>query len=64
MNQNSWRAFYTEHKERKCEGFIDGDLIESFLDLKREKKEEIALQLKISVEDLSKRIEDLGQSIH
>lgn len=30
-----WRAFSSEKKEEASEGFIDGDIIESFLDLDR-----------------------------
>ena len=31
-----WRSFSTERKTELASGFIDGDLIESFLDLKRD----------------------------
>lgn len=35
IEHSFWRAFNTEVKTEACEGFIDGDLIESFLDLPR-----------------------------
>lgn len=51
------------------QGFVDGDLIETFLDLSREKMAEVAEQLKIkdscgnqqkaTVDDLIKIVEDL-----
>ena len=51
------------------QGFVDGDLIETFLDLTREKMAEVAEQLKIkdscgnqqkaTVDDLIKIVEDL-----
>ena len=51
------------------QGFVDGDLIETFLDLNREKMIEVAEQMKIkdasgnaakaTVEDLIKIVEDL-----
>ena len=51
------------------QGFVDGDLIETFLDLSREKMAEIAEQMMISdgsgmkqkatVDDLVKMVEDL-----
>ena len=37
-----WRAFHNEHTEAECRSFVDGDLIEQFLDLKRESMERIA----------------------
>jgi len=45
-------------------GFIDGDLVESFLDLKRDKMEQVVKGLDISVEDLCKKIETLAQALH
>ena len=37
----SWRSFYNERKTEPMEGFIDGDLVETFLDLDRPIMEEI-----------------------
>ena len=37
-----WRAFHNEHTESECRSFVDGDLIEQFLDLKRESMERVA----------------------
>ncbi|CAK1553322.1 unnamed protein product [Leptosia nina] len=64
-----WRSFNTDIKTEPAEGFIDGDLIESFLDLSREKQQEIVqmgLQIddggimrKATVDDLIKIVEDL-----
>ncbi|KAL1431309.1 hypothetical protein MTO96_014330 [Rhipicephalus appendiculatus] len=36
-----WRSFSTERKTEQAVGFIDGDLIESFLDLSRDKMQEV-----------------------
>ena len=33
-----WRSFSSDQKDEACEGFIDGDVIESFLDLDRYKQ--------------------------
>ena len=43
----SWRSFHTERKTEACEGFIDGDLIESFLDLNRDKMQETVKGLQV-----------------
>lgn len=48
IDHDLWRSF---HSERACEasfGFIDGDLIESFLDLSRDKMEEVVQGLMVS----------------
>lgn len=45
IEHNFWRSFNTDLKIEQCEGFIDGDLIESFLDLNHEKMAEVALGL-------------------
>ena len=35
IDHANWRSFSSDKKDEACEGFIDGDLIESFLDLNR-----------------------------
>ncbi|XP_054261134.1 DNA damage-binding protein 1 [Macrosteles quadrilineatus] len=64
-----WRSFNTEVKTEPSEGFIDGDLIESFLDLSHKDMQEVATGLQIdngsgmkqdaTVDDLIKIVEDL-----
>ena len=35
IDHTQWRSFSSDRKDESCEGFIDGDIIESFLDLDR-----------------------------
>jgi len=64
FRHDQWRAFANERKVVDAKNFIDGDLIESFLDLKRDKMEEVAKGLQTTVEDLVKHIQSLTQAIH
>lgn len=48
IEHNFWRSFNTELKVEACEGFVDGDLIESFLDLSQEKMAEVAMGLTVN----------------
>ena len=42
LKHEQWRSFSNEHKQNDTVvNFIDGDLIEAFLDLKRERMEEV-----------------------
>lgn len=59
IEHSYWRAFHTDIKTEPCEGFIDGDLIESFLDLSQEKMREVSDGLNITVDNLVKMVEDL-----
>lgn len=69
IDHEDWRSFFNERKTEQMEGFVDGDLIETFLDLGREKMVEVAEQMKIkdasgnvtkaTVDDLIKIVEDL-----
>ena len=43
----SWRSFHNERKTEPAAGFIDGDLIESYLDLSREKMQDVAQGLQV-----------------
>lgn len=49
VEHNFWRSFNTELKIEQCEGFIDGDLIESFLDLNHDKMAEVAMGLMVII---------------
>ena len=48
IEHNFWRSFNTEKKTEPCTGFIDGDLIESFLDLSRDKMQEVVQGLQVN----------------
>ncbi|KAJ3593559.1 hypothetical protein NHX12_005893 [Muraenolepis orangiensis] len=47
IEHSFWRSFHTERKTEQATGFIDGDLIESFLDLGRAKMQEVVNTLQI-----------------
>ena len=45
----SWRSFHNERKTEPASGFIDGDLIESYLDLNRDKMQDVVQGLQVAV---------------
>ncbi|XP_026143928.1 DNA damage-binding protein 1 isoform X1 [Carassius auratus] len=47
IEHSFWRSFHTERKTEQATGFIDGDLIESFLDLGRAKMQEVVSTLQM-----------------
>lgn len=60
----TWRSFSSERVTNgECRGFIDGDLIEQFLDLKRGAMERVAQAMgpDACVEELSRVVEDLSR---
>lgn len=59
LSHEHWRSFYNEKKTVDARNFLDGDLIESFLDLSRTRMDEISKSMGVSVEELSKRVEEL-----
>lgn len=66
-----WRSFNTERKRETAKGFIDGDLIETFLDLSKSKMLEVVQHLKaqgekqfVTVEDVTRRIEEISAALH
>jgi DNA damage-binding protein 1 len=58
----SLKSDETEHEEPFR--FVDGELIERFLDVSEETQEEICKGLGPSVEDMRNIIEDLKRNIH
>lgn len=59
LSHEQWRSFSNERKTNDAKNFLDGDLIESFLDLSRTRMEEISVTMEIPVEELCKRVEEL-----
>lgn len=56
-----WRSFSNERRTVESSNFIDGDLIEHFLDLKPESQDEVARLMEMSVEEILKRVEELAR---
>lgn len=61
IEHKKWREFLGNKTTQPAVGFIDGDLVETFLDLSRDKMEEVSKDVDISVEDLVKMIEELSR---
>lgn len=69
IEHSFWRSFNTEVKTESSEGFIDGDLIESFLDLPRKEMMDVINGLQLNngsgmkqdatIDDIIKIVEDL-----
>ncbi|XP_050221597.1 DNA damage-binding protein 1 [Mercurialis annua] len=59
LNHEQWRSFNNEKKTSEAKNFLDGDLIESFLDLSRNRMDEISKAMEVSAEELCKRVEEL-----
>lgn len=59
LSHEQWRSFYNEKKTADAKNFLDGDLIESFLDLSRAKMVEVSKSMSVPVEELMKRVEEL-----
>ena len=58
-----WRSFHTERKTEQTTGFLDGDLIEAFLDLSREKMLEVCQGLQVCVCDFLVATKRLYKSV-
>lgn len=64
-----WRSFRNERRQDRSEGFIDGDLIESFLNFPMETASQISLALNaelspaeaVTVDKLIRQIEELAR---
>ena len=53
--------FRTDHRVDPSLNFIDGDLIECFLDLKLAAQTEIATALRVPVDEVLRRVEELSR---
>ncbi|XP_010445239.1 PREDICTED: DNA damage-binding protein 1b-like [Camelina sativa] len=59
LSHEQWRSFNNEKRTAEAKSYLDGDLIESFLDLSRGKMEEVSKGMDVQVEELCKRVEEL-----
>lgn len=68
LDHSDWRAFTSEQsfKTHPAHNFIDGDLIEQFLELRREGMEKAVNGMKnpSSVEEISRLVEELSRALH
>jgi hypothetical protein len=56
IDHGTWRSFESDgHSDVSC-GFVDGDLIETFLDLPRSVQQELSKDLRVSVVDDRNRL--------
>ena len=47
IDHAQWRSFYNDRKKDPADGFVDGDLIESFLELSRDDMREVVKGLQV-----------------
>ncbi|XP_074558641.1 DNA damage-binding protein 1a [Curcuma longa] len=59
LSHEQWRSFNNEKRTADARNFLDGDLIESFLDLSRSRMDDIASSMGVTLEELCKRVEEL-----
>ena len=64
FDHSTWRAFKNEKKMMEAKNFVDGDLIESFLDLGRQQMEQVVGGMDISVEEMCRRVETIARALH
>ena len=64
LTHEHWRMFATEYSTSPARRFLDGDLIELFLDLPPERMAMAVEGLGISVEELAKRVEAIQRATH
>jgi DNA damage-binding protein 1 len=67
FDHDSWRSFRNERCTEPATNFVDGDLIEQFLDLQPDKAAEVVAAVwpngDVSVQEVQRRLEEL-QRLH
>ncbi|XP_056861966.1 DNA damage-binding protein 1a-like [Raphanus sativus] len=58
LSHEQWSSFYNEKRTMEARSFLDGELFESFLDLSRNKMEEVSKSMNVQVE-LCMTVEEL-----
>lgn len=61
IEHSEWRAFQGNKTSQPAMGFVDGDLVETFLDLSRDKMEMVAKDVDLPLDELVRTIEELSR---
>jgi len=61
---DQWRYFSNERKSVPSRGFIDGELVERYLDLKPAQQAQVGKELSLSPEEIARRVESISQALH
>jgi DNA damage-binding protein 1 len=70
LKHEEYRSYKTERRAEECMNFLDGDLIERFVDLDAKQKEDVVEKMRkmgddsFTVEGVNKAIEDLASQLH
>ena len=59
LSHEEWRSFSNERKTCEAKNFVDGDLIESFLELTQPKMAEVAERMGAPIEEITRKVEEL-----
>lgn len=63
LSHEEWRSFSSERKKGTCKNFIDGDLIEQFVDLNRDTMQWVVDRMGhgATIEEVNKTVEELSR---
>lgn len=64
LNHSEWRAYFNPSRKIQSKDFIDGDLVERFIDLSIVEQEKISQILGITIDEVLEKIENISQNIH
>lgn len=61
LSHREWRQFQAERKVEESKAFIDGDLVQLFLELNTKQQEQIANKIGVKLQECIKRVEDASR---
>eukprot|EP00884_Botryococcus_braunii_P023468 jgi/Botrbrau1/9805/Bobra.0322s0012.2 len=64
LDHTKWRTFYNEKGESSYRGFIDGDLVEQFLELRTHSQEKVAADMNEEIEEIYRKVEEVRRCCH
>eukprot|EP01083_Nonionella_stella_P107637 311964_1 len=61
LHHDEWRKFKNQTDAKQAVGFLDGDLIETFLNLTNQQQTQIAQDIKIDIQSLTQIVEEMNR---
>lgn len=63
LDHKEWRTYHGL-RTGGYKGFVDGDLVEQFLELRRQSQESVAAEMGEGVEDIFRKVEEVRRCCH
>ena len=64
QRHREWRQYCDDRRVEDSQAFVDGDLVQLFLELSHKQQEQVAKAIGVKLSECIRRVEEAGRRIH